>query len=295
MYIGGDGVRKKLDEYAKKLKISDIGVCEARIYDELCDVLDKYDTPFTAPTQRRISPFEFVKNARSVIMCVFNYYTEGDDDCNLSRYVWGCDYHEVVKDKLEKLCTLLKDDFGDFEHYIFCDDSPLCDKHLAYLAGLGFVGKNHLLIHPKYGSYVFIGGIVSELELPFDKPLQNLCMDCGLCQQKCPAHAFDNGFDAHLCASYIMQKKGELSAKEKQIIKLAHKAWGCDECSLACPHNAHPIVTDIEQFCIKSRNIDDKSISDDESFLNFSKGRAFAWRGRAVLARNLDVLNDSKN
>ncbi len=285
-------MKDKLKEYAKMLKISDIGVCKARVYDELLDVLEKYDTPFTKPADKRISPFQFVKNARSVIMCVFNYYTHQPEKTNLSAYAYGMDYHDVIKDKLLKLCELLKKEYGDFESYIFCDNSPLCDKYLAYMAGLGVIGENHLLIHPKYGSYVFIGGIVTELDIEEDEVINKSCDKCGRCKAACPGKVFDGGFDAHKCASYITQKKAELSESEKQILKRAGKVWGCDICASVCPHNQNAIKTDIEEFFVISENIDRESLESDEAFIKNLGGRAFTWRGRKVLKRNYDILGD---
>ncbi len=284
-------MKDKLKEYAKMLKISDIGVCKARVYDELLEVLKKYDTPFTKPADKRISPFQFVKNARSVIMCVFNYYTGQMKQSNLSSYAYGKDYHGVVKDKLSKLCELLKREYGEFESYIFCDNSPLCDKHLAYMAGLGVIGENHLLIHPKYGSYVFIGGIVTDLDIEEDKAITDSCDNCGRCKEACPGNVFDNGFDAHKCASYITQKKAELSESEKQILERGGKVWGCDICASVCPHNQGAIITDIEEFFVISENIKGESLETDEAFIKDLDGRAFTWRGRDVLKRNYDILN----
>ena len=287
-------IKDLLKVYAKELKISDIGVCKARIYNELCDVLPKYNTPFVPSYDKRISPFDFVKNARSVIMCVFNYYCAEKSDSNLSKYVWGLDYHKVVKNKLGRLCELLKDDVGDFEHYIFCDDSPMCDKHLAYLSGLGFIGENHLLIHPIYGSYVFIGGIITELDIEADKPLEAKCNGCKKCKESCPGNAFDISFDARKCASYIMQKKGALSHEEEKAVASSKKIWGCDICSQVCVHNANPVTTDIEEFFVKSCNIEEKSLTDDTAFNELYKERAFSWRGRETIKRNYDIIKMHK-
>lgn len=285
-------MKKLIKEYAKELKISDIGVCKARMYNELENILSKYDTPFVPSYNKRISPFDFVKNARSVIMCVFNYYTGVQSDANLSSYAWGLDYHNVVKNKLSKLCELLKNDVGNFEHYIFCDDSPMCDKHLAYLAGLGFIGKNHLLIHPVYGSYVFIGGIITDLNIQEDAPLNTKCNGCGKCKTSCPGNAFDDSFDARKCASYIMQKKGALSQDEQTIIANSKKLWGCDICSQVCPHNAYPVITDIDEFIVKSYNVEEDLLNDDASFKEAYKDRAFLWRGRETIKRNYDIIKN---
>ena len=167
-------MKEQIKQFAKELHISGLGVCEARIYTELYDILAQYHTPFTPPARKRLSPFDFIPDAKSVIMCAFNYFN-GNISGNISKYARGTDYHTVVKNKLAALCEKIEAVHGAFSHYIFCDDSPLCDKYLAYLSGLGVFGRNHLLIHPTYGSYIFIGGIVTSLVLAPDKPLPGRC------------------------------------------------------------------------------------------------------------------------
>lgn len=284
-------MKEQIKQFAKQLHISGLGVCEARTYTELYDILAQQSTPFTPPPEKRISPFAFVPDAKSVIMCVFNYFN-GNKPGNISKYARGMDYHTVVKGKLAALCEKIEAVHGSFSHYIFCDDSPLCDKYLAYLSGLGVFGRNHLLIHPRYGSYVFIGGIVTDLELEPDKPLPGGCTGCGRCAAACPGNAFENGFDASRCASYLLQKKGELPPEEEGIVRRAGMAWGCDICSDVCPHNQAVPVTDIDEFYAKIYNIQNEQLITDEAFRGNFEGYAFSWRGRAVLRRNIKLLED---
>lgn len=278
-------------KYAAELKISDTGVCKARVYDELGAILTAYKTPFTAAAEKRISPFDHVPNASSVIMCVFNYYM-GSHEGNLSKYVYGTDYHTVIRAKLSALCDRLEGHFGAFSRYIFCDTSPLCDKYLAYLSGLGFFGDNHLLIHPVYGSYIFIGGIVTDLELEYNEPLGRECAHCGKCAEMCPGGVFDGGFDIFKCASYLQQKKGELSEQQKEIIRRCGNVWGCDVCSDVCTHNKNVPVTDIDEFKVISSDLPRTELENFGSENSASYNRAFTWRGRRILERNLDILDN---
>lgn len=282
-------MKEKIKNYARVLKISDIGVCKARVFDELTDILDTTHTPFSAKTQKRISPFTLMENAKSIIMCVFNYYT-GVRETNISKYAYGKDYHEVVQEKLEALCALIKKDIPSFEGYIFCDTSPMCDKYLAYLSGLGFIGKNHLLIHPKYGSYIVIGGIITNLDIKEDIPLEGSCADCGKCISSCPGGALiSGGFDAKKCASYISQKKSELTNEEAAILKSCGSAWGCDICSDVCMHNKNAHLSDIEEFYAKTDGISEDDLADESTFVKNMKSRAFAWRGYDTIKRNFDL------
>lgn len=275
---------------AKKLCISDVGICKARVFDELTEVLERNYTPFTPPPQKRISPFELVENAKSIIMCVFNYYT-GEHSANVSKYVYGADYHTVVREKLEALCRMTEETVGEFEHFIFCDTSPLCDKYLAHMSGLGIIGKNHLLIHPKFGSYIFVGGIVTDLELEADMPSEGGCDDCNRCVVCCPGNALDErgNFDAKKCASYIAQKKGTLTDAESEILQKCGSMWGCDVCSDVCPHNKNALITDIKEFFGCEPSVTEEDFADKSAFRKKLGNRAFVWRGYDTLKRNFDI------
>lgn len=284
--------RQKLKEYAAQLKISDIGVCAADDGQDLALYLEGRRAPFCADVRHRLSPGLLLQDAKTVIMCVFNYYAGEQENANLSRYVWGKDYHTVVNEKLNALCARIKRDEPGVESVVFSDSSPLCDKNLAYRAGLGFWGKNSLLIHPVFGSYIFIGGIVTNLELCTDQPLEGRCAGCHACRRACPAGAItDEGVDGFACVSYLTQKKGELSPEQKAMIRGAGKAWGCDICSEVCPHNTKPILTDIEEFrCGLNACLERKMLANPDEWQRMCAGKAYTWRGRTVLMRNLDLL-----
>lgn len=285
-------MKEKIKQYAKQLNISDTGICRARVYTELSDILVRYETPYVPPVQKRLSPFEFVPDAKSVIMCAFNYFS-GSGTGNISKYARGADYHRVIKGKLERLCGRIKEELGrEFSHFIFCDNSPLCDKYLAYLSGLGVFGENRLLIHPVYGSYIFLGGIVTNLELDEDKPLSGGCAKCGKCAAACPGDAIACGFDASRCASYLLQKKGALSSAEREIVRRCGMVWGCDICIDVCPHNKNVPATDIEEFCAKIYSLEKEQLLSGKDFKNNFKDSAFSWRGREVLLRNIEIIED---
>lgn len=108
-------MKEQIKQFAKELHISDLGVCEARIYTELYDILAQQSTPFTPPPEKRLSPFDFVPDAKSVIMCAFNYFN-GNISGNISKYARGTDYHTVVKNKLAALCEKIEAVHGAFSH-----------------------------------------------------------------------------------------------------------------------------------------------------------------------------------
>lgn len=285
-------MKKRLIAAAACEKISAVGFCRARIYTELTDRLSTESTPMVSGSiDERINPFLLMPEAKSVVVCLFSY-NNGGISTNLSRYARGADYHVVVKNKLERLAGILRG-----EGYIagcFCDSAPLADRHLAYLAGLGFFGRNRALINPESGSFVFIGYILTDAALPPDEPLDRTCAGCGACEKICPGGALSGGrFDALKCASYLTQKKGELSAKERGIIKKSGSAWGCDLCQSVCPHNKNVRTTEIGEF--KSGLISVLSADMAESGREFKKNfsdRAFSWRGFGVIKRNLEILQE---
>ncbi len=245
-----------------------------------------------------ICPFESIKecliecraksrlpgNAKSVIVACFPYLLKKSEYAkqNVSKYAVVADYHEVALSRLEKAISALKEIYPENEFSAFADNSPIPEVSAACLAGLGVRGKNSLLITEKYGSYVFIGEIVTDLELDSEKNTENECIKCGKCIKMCPSSAItENGFDRKNCLSEITQKKGELSEKEIRLMKECGCVWGCDICQDVCPMNKNAAVTEIEEF-----------LSSPVSYVTENcplEGRAYEWRGRKVIERNISI------
>ncbi len=268
------------------------GVVRAREFFELCELLEKRGrvSLCEADIEKRINPFLLMPDAKSIIVCLFSYCTE--EKGRISSYAMGEDYHGVVLKALDEGCNFLKN--KGFLANAYVDDSPLVERHLAYLAGLGFFGKNGMLINEKYGSFVFVGYILTDCELDCDAPLENsMCIGCNKCIEACPGGALgeDFSFDENKCVSYLTQKKGELTAKEQEIIKKSGYIWGCDICQSVCPYNYTAERTKIPQFLknlVYDVKIDD-NISNNEFKKTFAN-RAFSWRGKNVLKRNIDIF-----
>ena len=228
---------------------------------------------------------------KSAITALFPYYTGEISGANLSRYTYGKDYHIVAKEYLLKVA----EHFSLENYEIHADIGPSIDRQLAINSGLCFKGKNTMAINEKYGSYFFIGYIVCNESLDFDKPCTNTCMNCKKCISACPGSAVNDDFtiDSGKCASHISQKKGELSPHEISLIKKTGLCFGCDICQAVCPHNKNAQITPIAEF--KEDIISSLSISDIENLTNreFKEkygDRAFSWRGKSVLVRNLKIL-----
>ena len=158
----------------------------------------------------------------------------------ISRYALSRDYHLVVKEKLAAIMAVVKQEFPGVEGVPFCDTSPVMEKELARLAGLGFRGKNTLLVSRELGSYFFLGGLALDIGLEPDAPVADSCGDCDLCARACPTGALNAGaLDAGRCISYWTTQ-----SKEKIPPSVSSKtldfAYGCDLCQEACPLNKAP-------------------------------------------------------
>lgn len=227
----------------------------------------------------------------SAIVCLFPYFS-GYHNGNLSVYAYMRDYHIIIREKLEKIAGFIKSLDESIQCECFVDIGPNIDRKLAYRAGLGFYGKNNMLINSDLGSYFFIGYVRASLKLEADLPLEQNCMNCGKCIESCPGNALENGFCISRCASHISQKKGELTIEEKEILKKTGLVFGCDTCQKVCPHNDGKInaMSEFKKDLMFNIDIEDiKNISGKE-FMRKYKDRAFSWRGRSVILRNLEIL-----
>ena len=230
---------------------------------------------------------------RSVIIFLVPYFAGAPK--NISRYAASRDYHLYIKDVTERLAAAVKAHFPESSSKGYGDHSPIDERSAALVAGLGILGENGLLITEKYGSYVFIADLVTDIEpselgaLPTKEV--RFCEGCGACKKACPTGILRAEGDD--CLSAITQKKGELSDAESALMRKYNTAWGCDICQSVCPHNRTPAVTPIEFFRTdRIEELDEKTLSamTDEQF----SSRAFAWRGRKTVERNIEILSKCK-
>ena len=226
--------KQEIIAYAKSVGAYSCGIAQARRYEELLPQLEKRGfVPFVRSNlEQRINPSLQMETGKSFIVCLFKYI-EGDGQ-NVAKYAKGGDYHPYVKDRLRKICEYIGQ---NHKYKLFVDTGTLCDKHLAYLAGLGYFGMNNLLYAKGLGSKFYIGSILTDLELESDVPLENTCLKCGKCIENCVALGQNFEFDVNKCASYLNQKKEELTEIEKQFVKKCGYSLGCDVCADVCPLN----------------------------------------------------------
>ncbi len=222
---------------------------------------------------------------KSVCFFLVPYYVEDTEKRNVSFYAVPRDYHLYVKGLEERLVALLAAGGTDISARVFADNSPFSERSCAEKAGLGKVGKNRLLITPEYGSFVFIGSICISDNISISQVGENfkgdICGNCEICLSACP---FFSG-RCESCLSELTQKK-RITDSERDIISGLEIKWGCDICQRVCPKNKQIAETPIEFF--KNDRIPHvtagliEEMSDKEFF-----ERAYSWRGREVIKRNL--------
>ena len=194
---------------------------------------------------QRTDPRRVFPAARSVVVVALNYYTphEHDDDPatgKISRYAWGDDYHDVVGEKLRELLAWIKEQYPEAEGKTCVDIQPLMDKAWAARAGLGWIGKHTNLITREYGSWVFLGELLLNLELDYDGvPSEDHCGTCTLCLDACPTGAITEPYvvDANKCISYATIELRDAELPEPVAAKLNGWLYGCDICQDVCPWN----------------------------------------------------------
>lgn len=228
------------------------------------------------------------KEPASVLIFSFPYFSpllKG----NISKYAMVADYHIILTLSLKDYGDLLSEKTGG-EFVPFVDNSPIPEVYSAAKAGLGFLGANGLIIDPEYGSYVFLGAVVTNLLFSSTEGEIKRCIGCGRCQAACPGQAISNGsFERDDCFSEINQKKKPPTQKQAEIMRKHKLLWGCDICQDVCPMNKNKKHTENPLFLE-----DIVTELTEEIIENCCKERAFGFRGTAVLYRNLDIIEEKR-
>jgi epoxyqueuosine reductase len=191
----------------------------------------------------RIDPSKLVPGAKSVITLLLNYYPsqmQNAEAPQVSKYAYGKDYHEVIKEKLKAFLQLIKENIGNVHGRGFVDSAPVLEKSWAQKSGLGWVGKNGNLITKNNGSFFFIATLITDLDLETDNPfIKDYCGTCTRCIDSCPTDAIlpDKVIDGSKCISYFTIELKEMLIPGSMKNKFDNKIFGCDVCQDVCPWN----------------------------------------------------------
>lgn len=191
--------------------------------------------------EKRLDPTKLVPGAKSVVSLIYNYYPETDHanaPYRVAKYAYGQDYHFVIKDKLKEYMHRLQEEIGAVEGRVFVDSAPVHERAWAAKSGLGWVGKNSLLLNRQMGSFFFLAELIIDLELEPDGPMKDYCGTCTACQDACPTDAIPEPYvvDGSRCISYLtIELKEEIPPEFSE--KMQDWAFGCDICQDVCPWN----------------------------------------------------------
>ena len=303
--MGVNKLKKELIAYSKEIGIQKVGFTTADPFTELKNRLIRqqelgYQSGFEeSDIEKRVSPSLLLEEPRSIISIALAYPSKmkervesrkGERRGIFSRSSWGLDYHHILRDRLKKLEEFIITKMPDARLKSMVDTGELSDRAVAERAGIGWSGKNCAIITPEYGSYVYIGEMITSIPFEPDIPIEDQCGSCTKCLDACPTGALVQGgqINAQHCISFLTQTKGLIPDEFRE--KIGNRIYGCDSCQTACPHNkgrnfhfheemepdpevAKPLLKPI----LKLSN---------REFKNMFGDAAGSWRGKKPIQRN---------
>jgi len=239
--------------------------------------------------EKRLDPRNLFPGAKSLIVTGINYYSEkkqgGAGVPVISRYAYGMNYHDVIKLKLNKILNYIKTLYPDAQGRSFVDSAPLLEKAWGKEAGLGWPGKNSILINKKMGSFFFLGVLIVNIDLEYDKPAkEDYCGACNLCIESCPSGAINNNrtIDTRKCIAYLTLESKTL-IPEELAGKLEGRVFGCDKCQEVCPWNKSAKQHKTPEFYLP----DEVRLMTEADWKNLSrKDFKRLFKGSAILRRS---------
>ncbi|AGK70442.1 (Fe-S)-binding protein [Streptococcus cristatus] len=304
-------IKEEIIKLSKEIGISKIGFTTADDFDYLekslrLAVEEERNSGFEHKNiEERIKPKLSLASAKTIISIAVAYPHKLKQQPQKTAYKrgkftpnsWGLDYHYVLQDKLDRLAKGIEELTADFEYKGMVDTGALVDTAVARRAGIGFIGKNGLVISKEFGSYMFLGELITNLDIEPDQPVDYGCGDCNRCVTACPTSCLigDGTMNAKRCLSFQTQDKGVMDLEFRKKIKTV--IYGCDICQICCPYNKgldNPLATEI-----------DPELAHPEllPFLELSNGQfkekfghiAGSWRGKNILQRNAIIALANAN
>lgn len=298
-------LKEEIIQYSKKIGIDKIGFATAEPFTTLKARLIKqrelgYQSGFEEPDiEKRTNPSLLLDGAASIISIALAYPSKMKNTVRMTkterrglfaRASWGEDYHTVLRDRLDKLEAFIKEKFPEARCKSMVDTGELSDRAVAERAGIGWSGKNCAIITPEFGSYVYLGEMITNIPFEPDTPLEDLCGSCNKCIEACPTGALVSGgqINAKACISYLTQTKEVIP--EQYRSKIGNRLYGCDTCQMVCPYNKgvdfhnHPEF-EPEPELVKPLLKPLLQVSNKQFKEKFGH-MAGAWRGKKPIQRN---------
>ncbi|GFH40047.1 tRNA epoxyqueuosine(34) reductase QueG [Lactococcus insecticola] len=295
-------LKQQIIRLSKSLGISKIGFTTADNFDYLEKSLRLAQENGTNSgfehknIDERVKPELLLKSAKTIISVAIAYPNKLPQKPDKTAYKrgqfspssWGLDYHDILTEKMQRLAHGIAELTAGFEHKAMVDTGALVDTAVARRAGIGFIGKNGLVISKEFGSYMFLGELVTNLDLAPDSPVDYGCGNCTHCVTSCPTQALngDSTMNAKRCLSFQTQTTGALD--EAFRTKMKTVIYGCDICQISCPYNRgikNDAQTEIDPELAYPELVPFISMTNQEFKAKFSQ-IAGAWRGKNVLQRN---------
>jgi len=314
-------IKEKIEQYAISIGFDLVGFSDISADKKAFEAYKNWlknnyqaDMEYLEKASPRKDLSKILKNAKTVISLGMNYYYKQKPlkkgSGRVARYAYGRDYHKIIGKKLKQLETFIKELSPKSETKSYVDTGPILERSFAEKSGLGSVGKNTCLITKEFGSWVFLGEIITDLKIGDSENSQNskskfpICGTCTRCIDACPTKAIiaPGVIDASKCISYLtIENKKQIPKKFQEAIRKNDRLYGCDICQEVCPHNCRAKTTthpELKDPVIAGDQLDLKKIfkiKSDEEFLNLFAGSPVMRAKRKGLQRNAKVLTDKSS
>ncbi len=307
--MNSSGHTSLIKQYAQQLGFEHCGIAKAAFLNDDARRLENWlNKGFNGKMQYmenyfdlRVNPSKLVPGAKSVITLLLNYYPaqlQHADAPKISKYAYGQDYHDVIRDKLKQLLQNIKTNIGDINGRGFVDSAPVLERAWAAKSGLGWVGKNGNLINKQSGSFFFIATLIIDLELEYDHPIaKDYCGSCTRCIDACPTDAItsDKVIDGSKCISYFTIELKDALLPENMKGQFDNWMFGCDTCQDVCPWNRFSKANKEVQFTPVQEILDfstaDWEALTEEQFKIAFKDSAIKRTKYSGIKRNLNFIN----